>query len=677
MENMLYHSHLGGMERPVRSFKSFIRIAPPRASADKPLPPLPVYAQPAVSTDSPSSSTDYLPSPSTGYSLWEPPSTWDTDESYQAPSNSPFAVREYSPLLPEPPEDIAAMQADPDLWQQGNRPFQQTHLDPIRERAVIAPEIPARNPSRLSFGRNSRDTLPTISSRYSFNMPNERLQEEEDYDRALGEPLDSSLPSPVDLIFALSDEATQEKASNSLATGTSSNQGMIWGRQHQRSHSDNGTYQDHQVNTLTKLKRGGNMPGGSSANLENLEDRARSQALSFAQDYHAILPDPCFNDGDRSPQDEPPEVPPKDQGITPRPLTWSKVSTPSPPADSPQRLNRPRLIPSSSSGGTRGMRKMSSWVNHQLRKVSHVGHRQRSASEPGMAVYSQLPEAEIQRDIHYEARLANIFQNSKAVISRPFLRHQPEPKKPLVISNPIPHHDPYDYTNASVSTTPFELTTTVLRLPGGLAVVRPTPRPTPQPQTTASPTSSLSELSWPDFPASSPFQVDFSRRGSWQSARSLPQTRSSSLWGLHCSSPVPWAPSAPRSYSHSTVDLGTSAQDGMTPSSAHTTRRRSHNIGSPLAAPPSSPSIEQLPAEVACEGDRKLGLFERAKLVHDGWKNHQKEVKKEKMKQSIRLVGPADANDIAGYIRCAVDGRSSGDSGVAERWLAGGDAYGA
>jgi hypothetical protein len=86
--------------------------------------------------------------------------------------------------------------------------------------------------------------------------------------------------------------------------------------------------------------------------------------------------------------------------------------------------------------------------------------------------------------------------------------------------------------------------------------------------------------------------------------------------------------------------------------------------------------MDQLPAEVACEGDRKLGLFERAKLVHEGWKSHQKEVKKEKMKQSIRLVGPADANDIAGYIKCAVDGRSSGDSGVAERWLAGGDAYG-
>jgi hypothetical protein len=680
MENMLYHSHLGGIERPVRSFKSFIRIATPRASADKPLPPLPVYAQPAVSTDSPSSSTYYLPSPSTGYSLWEPPSTWDTDESYQTPSNSPFAIREYSPLLPEPPEDIAAMQAGPDLWQQSNHPFQQTPLDPIRERDMITPEIPARNPSRLSFGKDSRDTLPTISSRYSFSVHNERLQEEEGYEGGLGEHLDSNLPSPVDFMSALSSAEMETKASNSLAIGTPRNQGIIWGRQHQRSYSaqsDNPIYRDQQGNTLTKLKRGSNVLGGSPANLEYIEDRVGSQALSFAQNYHAILPDPCFDDRDRSPQDEPPEVPPKDQSITPRPLTWSKVSTPSPPADPPRRLNRPRLIPSSSSGGIRGRRKLSSWVNHQLRKVSHVGHRQRSASEPGMAVYSQLPDPEIERDLHYEARLANIFQNSKAVISFPFLRHQSEPKKPLVISNPIPHHDPYDYTNASVSTTPFELTTTVLRLPGGLAVVRPTPRPTPQPQTTDSPTSSLSDLSWPDFPASSPFRVDFSRRGSWQSARSLPQTRSSSLCGLHCSSPVPWAPSAPRSYSHSTVDLGTSAQDGMTPSSAHTTRRRSHNIGSPLAAPPSSPSIEQLPAEVACEGDRKLGLFERAKLVHDGWKNHQKEVKKEKMKQSIRLVGPADANDIAGYIRCAVDGRSSGDSGVAERWLAGGDAYGA
>ena len=676
MENMLYHSDLGGMERPVRSFKSFIRITPPRASSDKPLPPLPVYAQPAASTDSPSSSINYLPSPRSGYSLWEPPSTWDTDESYQAPSSSPFTIREYSPLLPEPPEDIAAMQADLDLWQQGNRPFQQTPLDPIRERTVIAPEIPARNPSRLSFRRDSRDTLPTISSRYSFSIHNEKLQEE-GYERALGEPFDSNLPSPVDIISALSDATTQSKASNLLATGTSSNQGMTWSRQHQRSYSDNGTYQGQQGNTLTQSGREGNVPGGNFSDLENIEDRARSQALSFAQDYHAILPGPCFNDGDRSPQDEPPEVPLKDQDITPRPLTWSKVSTPSPPADYPQRLKSPHITPSSSSGGVRSMRKMSSWVSHQLKKVSHVGHRQRSASEPGMAVYSQLPEPEIERDLHYEARLANVFQNSKAMISRPFLRHQSEPKKPLVISNPIPHPDPYDHTNDCVSTAPFELTTTVLRLPGGLAVVRPTPRSTPQPQTTASPTSSLSDLSWPEFPVSSPFRVDFSRRGSWQSARSLPQTRSSSLFGLHGSSPVPWASSAPRSYSHSTVDLGTAAQDGTTPSGAHTTRRRSHNIGSPLAALPSSPRMERLPAEASCEGDRKLSLFGRAKHVREAWKNHQKEVKKEKMKQSIRLVGPADAMDIAGYIKCAIDGRSSGDSGVAERWLAGGDAKGA
>ena len=78
--------------------------------------------------------------------------------------------------------------------------------------------------------------------------------------------------------------------------------------------------------------------------------------------------------------------------------------------------------------------------------------------------------------------------------------------------------------------------------------------------------------------------------------------------------------------------------------------------------------------EAPCEGDHKSSLFERAKQVHEAWKKHQKEVKKEKLKQSIRLIGPADTNDIAGFIKCAVDGRPSGDSGVSEQWLAGGDA---
>ena len=65
----------------------------------------------------------------------------------------------------------------------------------------------------------------------------------------------------------------------------------------------------------------------------------------------------------------------------------------------------------------------------------------------------------------------------------------------------------------------------------------------------------------------------------------------------------------------------------------------------------------------------KLNLLEKAKNARGAWKKVQEEIKKEKLKQSIRLVGPASATDIAGYIK--PDSRASGDSGIDEGRLEG------
>ncbi|KAF2626935.1 hypothetical protein BU25DRAFT_411459 [Macroventuria anomochaeta] len=70
---MLYSSsHLQGMERPVRSFKSLIRATSPRTSPEKPLPPVP----PPLQKNPSSSSITTIQTRSTELSLWEVPSNW-------------------------------------------------------------------------------------------------------------------------------------------------------------------------------------------------------------------------------------------------------------------------------------------------------------------------------------------------------------------------------------------------------------------------------------------------------------------------------------------------------------------------------------------------------------------------------------------------------------------------
>ena len=148
------------------------------------------------------------------------------------------------------------MQADPALWQQGHGPFQQTPLDPIHERAAITPDIPPRNPSRISSRKNSKDTLPSVSSRYSIITHEDRLEEE---DERASKQLSPDLPSRLDLISALSDTKIKDKAFNTLTTALQRDQGIIWGGQHQRSDSvqlDNESYLDLQGNKLTTFKRG-------------------------------------------------------------------------------------------------------------------------------------------------------------------------------------------------------------------------------------------------------------------------------------------------------------------------------------------------------------------------------------------------------------------------------------
>lgn len=649
------------MECPVRSFKSFIRATPPQAS-DKPSPLVP--AKPPLQKNPSSSSIATVQTRSSGLSLWEAPSNWANNEDIQKQSTPPFALRHYSLLIPEPPEDIAAMQADPVLWQQSNGSFQQTPLDPIHERTTAIPDIPPRNPSRLSLSlsnpttarKDSKDTLPSINSGYSTTTNDDGVSEE----RIGG----ADLPSPLDFVSALPNMTMEERAFNSLRLGSPRDQGIIWGGPHQRSDSvqlEDNFHLDLEGNKLTMFRKGSVLVDDSPVSPEAAEMSDKMQALSFAQDYHNGLADRSFNDHH---EPSPSSTPRKDRDLTPQPLAWRKPDD-SPPTEAPQRPEMPSTI---SSGRYKNIRKMSSWVNHRLRKEPQTDVNQRSISDPEIHSYRQLHEFEVDRYPKHDARFANIVQHGRNLLSSKILRRESEPRKPMVISLAKSQQFNSTAQEPSVSTAPFEIATPVFRLPGGLAIVRQSPLSTPRPQTAGeSPSSPFSDLSWPDFTISLPFRCDFSRRSSCQSATSQPQSNPFTAIKQKFSSPI-GSPLVPRSFSYSTTSLATPAtQESAPPYSPPQTRRRSHNIGSPLTAPPSFHGIEQQHTKEAVEGaTNKLNLIEKAKNARDAWKKHQKDVKNEKLKQSIRLVGPADATDVVGYIKCAVDRRQSGDSGIGE-----------
>lgn len=657
-QHTLYSVHLQGMERPVRSFKSFIRVTP--RVPDKPLPPVP--AKPSLHKNTSSSSITTVQSRSTGWSLWEAPSNWDNGEGSQAQSTTSFGLRQYSPLIPEPPEDVAAMQADPTLWQQSNGSFQQTPLGPICERTAATPDIPPRNPSRLSLSlvipastaRNSKVSVPSVTSRYSTNTND---------DGPSGERFDGSkLPSPLDLFSALSDMTMKETTSGSLSSPR--DQGIIWGGQHEYSDSEQFEVEPHlglQGNKLKTVRNGSMLADDNSANMESPELSERTPVVSFAQDHHNVLADRSLDDQEDLALSKKPQT---EQDLTPQPLAWNKplgASTAEPP-------HRPRLAPVTSSGRYKNIRKMSSWVNHRFRKESQLNIVPRSISDPGFQPHVQVPESEADRNLRYDARLVNLVQHGKDLLSRRILRHKSEP---MAISPPhLQRFEPTPHEPLLV-TAPFEMATPLFRLPGGLAVVRQSPLSTPRPQTAGeSPSSPLSDLSWPDFPVSSPFRRDFSRCGSCQSVTSLQESTSPYADIRHKFSSPMGSPLVLRSFSYSTTSLTTrqSQDDLSSPYNLPQLRRRSHNVGSPLTAPP-SPCLyvaEQQTEETVESMASKLSLFEKARNAREAWKKQQKDAKNEKFKQSIRLVGPADARDVVGYIRCAVDGRQSGDSGIGE-----------
>ncbi|KAF2277438.1 uncharacterized protein EI97DRAFT_441489 [Westerdykella ornata] len=143
---------LRGMEHPVRSFKSFVKTVPPapnNVAHHKPLPPTPAGPSRAASLTSQTSPASPASAPTPSISPWRAPTEWSTTAQSVESNPTPPANRRYSPLLPDPspdqPDGLLELCAA-----QGESPqLQEARLVPIYERTDLNLGSPKEPPKSL------------------------------------------------------------------------------------------------------------------------------------------------------------------------------------------------------------------------------------------------------------------------------------------------------------------------------------------------------------------------------------------------------------------------------------------------------------------------------------------------------------------------------------------------
>ncbi|KAH9879393.1 hypothetical protein J1614_002833 [Plenodomus biglobosus] len=677
-QHILWSSPLKGMEQPVRSFKSFMRTVPPNPGIEnqKPLPPIPSSPQspePDACTESP-----IIPSVDRGasFALWRAPTEWDWDIS--TPNDQPvtttslFPTRTYLPLIPEPSPGSFDMQGNKfaeilDTYESPRYPLDSGYVA-MEDR----PEPPPRNPSRLSFsvgtnGRSGSDssTASVLNDTKSSLSPS--IHDETRLEQSTISQLCSDVPNSAHTSYRASDASTKEKAFASLGIGSPRTSRNLW--EDWKNQPSSSLVEENGPHLLVLRGKslqpfvGSDLSATKEVEVPGLNDKL--EQLSFSQDYHNVLAHhyhdshsnaaemsihpvlrttiPISNSRARAQSSR------KDQEMVPRPLAWRKSS------GSSSTSNESRRTPSvaeliTKSRAKRMHEKMSSWVPLQHLYISDRGAPLHSTS--GVSIPRVSP-TRVTKEIGPKKakRFPNLLVHAKGLRSH---KDGSGPDNPNTITLGSSQQTLHPSTSPT-RTRPLRTTTPLLRLPGGLELVRRSPSATPRSGTpnisyptpladahvydpyTGSPLPTASEFrrpssSYSQSSASSPVAPGMAINSRMRnSICSLPSHRPYSS-----SSSLPTSPLAQEVFFLQTLP----------PPALPKKHPRTHHI-SPTT-PPSPTNREKDQAERFFEGEsaenspHRLGLLDKARDVRDAWKRHQKEVKQEKLKQSIRVLGPID-----------------------------------
>ncbi|KAL1603939.1 hypothetical protein SLS60_005531 [Paraconiothyrium brasiliense] len=473
---------LEGMERPVRSFKSFVQTAPPNPTdTDKALPLTPAPWDRADSdrarTPTPPSA-DFPPLSRERISRtasWKAPAEWYDDSPSGRSTHTPSPVltpvtsapRFFSPLLPEPSPPLYGM-AESTTWPTSSSPPPVNRLLPIYERRGDSPDYgPPGTPPRTPL-----PATPPSDNRYIENiLPPELGRANSPRSREV-----VGANARVQAIFR--SESTKEKAYASLGLELPSKLSRDGKR------PDREYLRGKKIRALQK----GNPLADDSWEDEDMDDMTR--ALSFSQDYHDLLADQyqelsvrkeeVLNSGGAQQVYEAQiyearfvesmhSIPPQDREVVPTPLTWRKSPAPS----TPRSHSRDGATEQPSSPGQKSKHKrLSSLFNHHIGTYDS-SREDLSKKERRPSKSNRNHETQGDKAPEDDLRFSKFFPSNKPIKLGKKQKKTTAAKAPSASSSP-PQPSP------------------MFRLPGGLAVVRnhsPSPSPRSDVLSDKSPTS--------------------------------------------------------------------------------------------------------------------------------------------------------------------------------------------
>ncbi|KAF1959337.1 hypothetical protein CC80DRAFT_585777 [Byssothecium circinans] len=666
-------SSLEGMERPIRSFKSFIKTAPPiPRPLGKPLPPTP-SPRPSFS---PPSSTISAPAPTSPAGRHSSVLSWRAPVDWSETDASPGLIaRTYSPLLPDPSPELSNT-ADEPSSSMGDMP----RLVPIYERPQSYVDLgpPPRSPPRSPLPAPPTWTLngttkeiPVVkhlpSANHKHNSSTVPARNMAGYKSDLRYPAAS--PGNSVHISVTSKASTKEKAFASLGIGSPRQQTAIL---EDRPHDPESippmerTRADRQYlrgKKLRALNKGSPLADDSWEDTE-MDDKTRM--LSFSQDYHDLLVDQYQEMNVRAEEimrsvgphqvnvegeSSWPTLQPQDgEHLYPQPLSWSNNSTASSPPSSPRRSSflhkqsQDETSQRSISAGPKDSKhkRISSWVPHRL---SVVQARRRPSpgtdrwpNQPAPPLQKHIPEDVVDDKTKDDLRFSLFFPPSKSIGFGKKSKDNntsPSPKAPPLAASPP-------------SATPL------MRLPGGLAVVRHSPSPAPK-----SETASMTELS-----PTSANDSDYSPRSENRSSFSSRMSNSPIALGVAVRNT--YRSSGGSYYSKRSSGSNTSPQHPLATELANPYQTPPPLLPPPPSAPQTPPTLPSPSASSptlspnawkrlrgrsigssGSESSLRPSFLAKAKEAR---KRHYREARQERLKKSIKVLGPTDPGVVSGYV---------------------------
>jgi hypothetical protein len=641
-QNILWSSSLKGMERPVRSFKSFIRTAPPtpEPGGDKPLPPIPstLDISSNLAIELPPESATFEPTLSEA--SWKAPTEWEWENaSPLVPTfgtTSLFVPRTYSPLIPDPSPDLYSMEGEPSPVFSERMTMQQTLLQTIEEGFDHRPELPLRNPSRLSQFRVSSDNITSMNTDISESTRSSPRPLMSDPVRLQLQPV---VDHTVDTTYSTSDTLFTAKALVALGTELPE-VGEDWTINAESPQID-ANFQLFRNTRPYPLNR---RYAISDEDLQGSDLKDQMQRLSFSQDYHDVLSGQYqktrTHDMEKQVgtyQETSPERIGFAQsqalvdgiGLLPRPLTWSKEPNDSSMESSPQNL-LDHAAPAAKPNVMHRRNNTSASLQQLMQEDRHSADdqaRARSASDSKVPRLYQIPPGDVNVGLQQKTSGPSLLTYTKGLRSQ---------RKRMKVSNTATSTANSLYKPSPPLAHPsLTHNTPLLRLPGGFALVRTPPSTKPDiegqgnkdiiPHTTVHQEESSVDAS-------------IHPSGIWDHP---------STWhNQHSQAPV--APA---------MAINKKTHDSL---SSPPASRPQSNTSTPPTSPLAHEVLRSNTPPLSMHDDTKHGIFDKARNLRDEWKRRRREVKLYELKQSIKVIGLADPAVVAARIKRRSRTRRSG-----------------